>query len=67
MLQPPSEGWRNFFVAAFNICNALTQSGTTAQRPVKLLWKGRFFWDLTLGLPIYYTGSGWVDAAGNPV
>ena len=66
-LRPPSEGWRNFFVAAYNICNALTQSGTTAQRPTTLLWAGRMFFDTTLGKPIWYKTAGWVDATGAAV
>lgn len=67
-LQPPSEGWRNFFVAVFNVCNAATQSGTTARRPSSLLWTGRRYFDTTLGIPIWYLGAGvWVNAAGAPV
>lgn len=57
-------GWRNFFTSVFNICNALTQSGTTAQRPATLLWTGRVFFDTTLGKPIWWKTVGWVDAAG---
>ncbi len=67
VLIAPAEGWRNFFVAVYNICNALTMSGTTAQRPTSLLWTGRFFWDTTLGIPIWYNGIVWVNAAGAPV
>ena len=64
LLMPPSEGWRNFFVAVFNICNALTTSGTTAQRPTKLLWIGRMYFDTTLTRPIWYTGTNWIRADG---
>lgn len=67
-LAAPPEGWRNFFNAAYNICNALTQSGTTAQRPIALLWVGRPFFDTTLGIPIWILtpvpGPIWVDATG---
>lgn len=63
-------GWRNFFVAVFNILNGLTMSGTTAKRPVlgpnSILWVGRPYFDTTLGLPIWWDGSGWIDAQGNP-
>lgn len=31
------------------ILSALTQSGTTAQRPTAFLWIGRPYWDITLG------------------
>ena len=61
-LFPPAEGFRNFFNAVFNICNALTMSGTTAQRPVTLLWPGRMYMDLSLNKPIWYTTGGWRDA-----
>lgn len=62
-----SSGWRNFFVAVFNICNALTMSGTTANRPTVGLWTGRTFFDTTLGRPIWYKTAGWVDATGAAV
>lgn len=64
VLTPPSEGWRSFLNAVFNICNALTQSGTTAQRPTVLLWPGRMYMDLTLNKPVWYTVAGWRDATG---
>lgn len=66
-LGPPSEGWRNFIMAVYNICASLTQSGTTAQRPTKLLWQGRPYFDTTLGLPIWYKTAGWVNATGAAV
>lgn len=59
-----AEGWRNFFQAVFTICNALTQSGTTAKRPTVGLWTGRIYFDTTLGLPIFYKTVGWVKADG---
>lgn len=43
------------------------QSGTTAQRPTSELAVGDTYLDTTLGKPIWYTGSGWVDAAGTSV
>lgn len=62
--------WRNFFSAVYMICNALTLSGVTAQRPTRFLWVGRTYFDVTLGLPIWVQSlnpTTWVDAAGNPV
>lgn len=53
--------WRNFFVAVFNILNALTMSGTTAQRPTTFLWTGRTYFDTDLGLPVWWDGSAWVN------
>lgn len=67
-LQPPSSGWRAFFSSVFNVCVAMTLSGATAQRPATLLWTGRFYFDATLGIPIWYTTGGvWVNSAGAPV
>lgn len=62
-----SSVWRNFFVSIFNVCNALTMSGTTANRPTSGLWTGRMYFDTTLGLPIWYKTAGWVNAAGAAV
>lgn len=52
--------WATFFTNVYNICSALTQSGTTAQRPTKFLWVGRMYYDTTLGFPV------WVNSV-NPV
>lgn len=65
------EGWRNFFVAAYNICNAVTMSGTTAKRPIKGVYVGRVYFDTTLGYPIWALSItagvvNWVDATGTP-
>lgn len=70
VLLPPNEGWRNFFSNVFIICNALTLSGTTARRPVTLLWVGRTFFDVTLGIPIWLRSISptvWVNASGGVV
>jgi hypothetical protein len=61
MLVGVSGAWRNFFVSIFNVCNALTMSGTTANRPTSGLWTGRMYFDTTLGIPIWYTPpDGWI-------
>lgn len=57
-------GWKAFFSAVFFLLTCLTQSGTTAQRPVKLLFVGRTFFDTTLTRPIWYTGTNWIRADG---
>jgi hypothetical protein len=49
---------------AAELLTDLTSSGTTPQRPVTRLYAGRFFFDTTLGLPIWYEGPGWVKADG---
>lgn len=69
-LRGVSRGWRNFFSAVYNICNGLTMSGTTANRPTAGLWIGRTYFDTTLGIPIWLLSTGpavWIDATGTPV
>lgn len=61
---PAWSGWLNLLWAA---AMPSTQSGTTANRPVKGLYTGRFYFDTTLGKPIWYKTSGWVDATGASV
>ena len=41
-----------------------TGSGTTANRPTANLAAGDYYFDTTLGKPIWYSGSGWVLADG---
>lgn len=60
----PTRGWLRWFRIATDTCNAVRESGTTAQRPVENLWAGRMYFDTTLGKPIWYLSGGWVDATG---
>lgn len=67
-----SSGWRNFFNSLFTVCNALTMSGTTTNRPTSMLWPGRMYFDTSLaanGKPIWVNkgGTGWIDATGAAV
>lgn len=65
-----SPAWRNWLTAVYNICSALTMSGTTAQRPTTLLWVGRMYFDTSLGIPVWVQSLGptvWCDATGAPV
>lgn len=43
----------------------VVQSGTTGSRPSGVL--GKMFFDTTLGIPIWYDGTNWVDATGATV
>lgn len=64
---PPWAGW---FTIVHNIVQALSTSGTTAQRPTTGLWVGRRYFDTTLGIPIWVQSLGptvWVNATGAPV
>jgi hypothetical protein len=65
-------GWQSWFSDAFNFLQALTSSGTTANRPTKFIWTGRTYYDTTLNKPIWVknmTGAtvNWVDATGTGV
>ena len=66
-------GYKAFLSALSAIIQALTLSGTTAQRPTALLWIGRPYWDSTLTKPIWVkavNASGvatWADATGATV
>jgi len=62
-----SRGWLAWFSQATDALNSIRQSGTTAQRPTAALWVGRSYFDTTLGLPVVYDGTSWIDYAGNPV
>ena len=41
--------------------------GETSERPVEGLAIGLFYFDTTLGIPIWWDGSNWVDATGATV
>lgn len=42
-------------------------SGSTSSRPTLNLLVGQFYFDTTLGYPVWYNGTNWVDATGTPV
>lgn len=44
----------------------VTLNGTTGLRPTAPV-TGQFYYDITLGIPIWWNGSNWKDAAGNTV
>jgi hypothetical protein len=50
---------------------AIPSSGTTIQRPEGTVQNpltiGQFYFDTTLGYPIWYDGTDWVDATGTVV
>lgn len=63
----PTPPWYRWTTIAGNVLTALTTSGTTAQRPASFLWIGRPYFDITLGIPIWYDqngSTGWCDATG---
>lgn len=42
-------------------------AGDTASRPITGLQVGQFYFDTTLGIPIWWNGTDWVDATGTVV
>lgn len=65
--KPFGQAWTSFFDQIFNLLSAMTQSGTTAQRPTTFLWIGRRYFDSSLGKPVYVKSVGpvvWVDGVG---
>lgn len=60
----PTSGSSNFITSG-GVYNALYKSGTTAQRPTTNLVVGMQYFDTTLGQPIWWNGTAWVDALGN--
>lgn len=61
-----SPEWATWFSSAFTVLGSVVSSGTTARRPTTALWVGRTYFDTTLGIPIWYSGSAWVKADGTP-
>ena len=61
---PPNRVYVAWFSTTAKLLTALTASGVTGDRPTAFLWVGRPFFDTTLGQPIWYDGSGWIDATG---
>ena len=42
-------------------------SGITADRPTERLQIGQYYFDTTIGRPIWYNGTNWINAAGTVV
>jgi hypothetical protein len=51
----------------FNIANSTPEYGTTALRPALGLQIGQFYFDTTLGYPIWWNGTVWKNASGTTV
>ena len=66
-------GWQTFLSQLYQAALSVTMSGTTANRPTKLLWIGRRYFDTTLTKPVWVkavSGAGvatWCDATGTTV
>jgi hypothetical protein len=64
---PTRRSWSSWVSQVFRICFDVQNSGVTANRPTGDLYVGKFYFDTTLGKPIWYEGPGWVDATGAAV
>jgi hypothetical protein len=68
-----SNAFRLYFGQIDNITQALSipDSGSTTDRPVDTgvikLRVGQFYFDTTLGIPIWWDGADWVNASGTVV
>jgi hypothetical protein len=51
----------------FNIANSTPLYGLTANRPTSNLQIGDFYFDTTLGYPIWWNGTVWKNASGTTV
>jgi hypothetical protein len=80
LIAPPSEyearyqeqlntALRLYFNTIDNFSQNITvpSSGPTANRPIDVLQVGQFYFDTTLGIPIWYNGTVWKNASGTTV
>lgn len=62
--------WAQWISWVHQTVSAMRQSGPTADRPTKVLWIGRQYFDTDLGIPVWVQSvrpTVWVDATGAPV
>lgn len=62
--------WAGWFSQAQQILQDLSSAGTTALRPTNALYTGKFYFDTTLGLPVWVKSVNptvWVNASGAAV
>jgi hypothetical protein len=51
----------------YNSQASVVPSGTTADRPTLSLQIGQYYFDTTIGRPIWWNGTNWINAAGTVV
>lgn len=63
--------WGGWFSSVQRILTATSSSGPTSARPTQNLYVGQFWFDTTLGFPVWLKTPGsspvWVNASGTPV
>lgn len=52
---------------AYNIISSTPASGITTARPAIGRQIGQFYFDTTLGIPIWWNGTVWINASGTTV
>lgn len=61
--------WMVWLTRTHRNASSVQFSGPTTERPDQLLWQGRFYYDTTIGKPIWLHAINpvvWHDAAGAP-
>lgn len=59
-----SRAWIQWIDIVDRAVGSVREAGPTANRPTSRLWIGRQYFDTTLGYPVWYDGTQWVDASG---
>jgi hypothetical protein len=59
-------GFNNGLISTIILLNT-PSAGTTAERPTTDLQIGQQYFDTTIGRPIWWNGSNWINAAGTVV
>ena len=57
----------NAFRLYFTRASSVVRYGTTSSRPAIGLTIGQTYFDTTLGIPIWYNGTKWVNSSGSAV
>lgn len=63
----PSRTMAVWLSQASQMLTALGSSGTTADRPTAFIFVGRTYFDIDLGIPVFYDGTNWINSAGTTV
>jgi len=68
-LENLTNAMRLYFNQVDNFAQSINipDSGTTTNRPTAGLQVGQFYFDTTLGIPIWYNGTVWKNANGTTV
>jgi hypothetical protein len=59
----PNLPWKNWMQDAYRHAKKYQGSGTTAQRPINGVEEGDWYFDTTIGRPVWYISSAWTDIA----